>query len=67
MLRHNSEFGGTLYKYDLPVVNTPIMFKTGALAVINEGQGDVRTPNQKLLEELEVDKDTAFESFIIKN
>lgn len=66
-MRHNTEFSGTLFKYDLPVVNTPIMFRKSALAVIGEGEEDVRTSNQKLLELLEVDKDTAFESFIIKN
>lgn len=28
MLRHGEELGGILYKYDLPVVNSPIVFKS---------------------------------------
>jgi len=28
MLRHLEEVGGILYKYDLPVENTPIVFKS---------------------------------------
>lgn len=36
MLRHGEELGGILYKYDLPVVNTPIIFKSMALVVKDE-------------------------------
>lgn len=28
MLKHNVEHAGTLYKYDLPVENKPIIFKS---------------------------------------
>lgn len=28
MLKHNIEYGGILYKYDLPIENQPIMFKS---------------------------------------
>ena len=28
MLRHNEEFSGLLYKYDLPIENRPIEFKS---------------------------------------
>ena len=64
-LRHNTEVGGTIYKYDLPVENVPISFKsTSALTVQDEAVE--QTSTQALFQELECDKDTAFESFIIK-
>ena len=28
MLKHNEEHGGMLYKYDLPVENTPVVFRS---------------------------------------
>lgn len=28
MLRHGEEYSGILYKYDLPIVNQPIVFKS---------------------------------------
>lgn len=28
MLKHEEEFGGILYKYDLPVINRPAIFKS---------------------------------------
>ena len=28
MLKHGEEFGGIVYKYDLPIVNTPISFRS---------------------------------------
>lgn len=62
MLRHDEEFGGMLYKYDLPVLNQPILFRS-ALIVADE------IPNtivENLLESLEVDKETSYESFVIK-
>ena len=65
-LRHNTEVGGVIYKYDLPTDNTPIAFKSvAALATANEEE--MSTPTQTLMEELDCDKDTAFESFIIKH
>jgi hypothetical protein len=27
-LKHNEEHGGMLYKYDLPIENSPILFKS---------------------------------------
>jgi hypothetical protein len=36
MLKHEEEFGGVLYKYDLPVVNAPIIFKSMQLALRDE-------------------------------
>jgi hypothetical protein len=62
MLKHGEEIGGILYKYDLPVENTPIVFKSQI--VLKEDI--INTPTENLLEKLEVDKDTAYESFIIK-
>ena len=55
-----------IYKYDLPVENIPITFKNAkALALAKEEE--MNTPMQTLMEELDCDKDTAFESFIIKH
>ena len=65
MLKHNEDVGGTLFKYDLPVENLPIAFKSEA--ALMEIQEQDETPLQKLFEELDCDKDTAFESFIIKH
>ena len=66
-LRHNEEVAGMVYKYDLPVENSKIAFKNaGALVATGEEESEV-TPNQALMDELECDKDTAFESFIIKH
>ena len=62
MLKHNQEHGGILYKYDLPVENLPITFKS-QLMVKEEIPN---TPTENLFEQLEIDKDTAYESFIIK-
>lgn len=62
MLKHGEEIGGILYKYDLPVLNTPIVFRSQI--VVKEDV--INTPTENLLEKLEVDKDTAYESFIIK-
>lgn len=65
MLRHNADFNGVLYKYDLPIVNEPIIFRNqSSLQLLEESQ--TLTANENLLNKLEVDKDTAFESFIIK-
>ena len=64
-LRHNREFNGTLFKYDLPVTNSPIVFRGGDLITLDEAEE--ATPNERLMDQLECDKDTAFESFIIKH
>lgn len=64
-LRHNQEVAGVIYKYDLPVENIPIGFRNAkALALAKEQ--DMATTTSNLMEELDCDKDTAFESFIIK-
>ena len=65
-LKHNEDVGGMIYKYDLPVENTPIAFKNAAALVLAEEE-EIDTPTQNLMNELDCDKDTAFESFIIKH
>lgn len=62
MLKHEEEIGGVLYKYDLPVENTPIIFRSQIMVK----EDLINTPTENLMEKLEVDKDTAYESFIIK-
>jgi len=61
-LIHNVEHSGVIYKYDLPVVNQPIQFR-GDLVVKEEVEN---TPVENLMEHLSVDKETAYESFIVK-
>lgn len=62
MLKHNEDVGGMLYKYDLPIENQPIIFKSAL--VVKE---DVKsTALENIFEQLEIDKETAYESFIIK-
>lgn len=63
MLRHNEENGGTLYKYDLPVENKPIEFKS---QLIIREESVPNTAVENLFDSLEIDKDTAYESFVIK-
>lgn len=62
-LLHGEE-GGMIYKYDLPVLNMPIVFHN-KLATIDESK-ELTTETQELFELLDCDKDTAYESFIIK-
>lgn len=62
MLKHNVEHAGILYKYDLPIENRPIIFKS-SLVVKEDAEN---TALENLCETLEVDKDTSYESFIIK-
>lgn len=39
MLRHNSDFNGVLYKYDLPIINEPIIFRNqSSLQLAEESQ-----------------------------
>ena len=66
LLRHQEDFNGILYKYDLPIINTSIVFKSNALVVQDE-EADVNTTTENLFNELDCDKDTAFESFIVKH
>ena len=65
-LRHNEDVGGMIYKYDLPVENLPITFKNAAALIAAKAE-EINTPSMNLMEELDCDKDTAFESFIIKH
>ena len=65
-LRHNEEYAGMIYKYDLPVENLPITFKNAKALALSQEEAMV-TPTMKLFEELDCDRDTAFESFIIKH
>lgn len=64
-LRHNQEIAGVIYKYDLPVENIPIGFRNAKALALAKDQ-DMSTATSNLMEELDCDKDTAFESFIIK-
>ena len=66
MLKHREDAGGMLYKYDLPVENKPIVFKSKEALALVEKETEL-TPLQKLFDELDCDKDTAFESFIVKH
>ena len=66
MLKHQEETGGMLYKYDLPVENQAIVFKSKQALALMEKKPEL-TSLQSLFKELDCDKDTAFESFIIKN
>lgn len=58
--------GGIVFKYDLPTENKPIAFKSAAALVLTE-EREVNTVTMNLMDELDCDKDTAFESFIIKH
>lgn len=62
MLKHQEEFGGILYKYDLPVENRPAVFKSLQIIPVEEEP----TALLNLYEKLEIDKDTSYESFVIK-
>ena len=64
-LRHNEEVAGQVFKYDLPIENIPIAFKNAAALILSE-EKEIITPTQNLMDELDCDKDTAFESFSIK-
>jgi hypothetical protein len=60
-LLHGEE-GGMIFKYDLPVINLEIKFHN-ALVPVSETP---LTTTEKLFEMLDCDKDTAYESFMIK-
>jgi len=53
-----------VYKYDLPVVNSPIKFHNQLVPVNEEDLAPTQV--QKLFEILDCDKETAYESFMIK-
>lgn len=56
MLRHNTDFGGELYKYDLPVANRPIVFRSqNALITAEEAGVSALTATETLMEELGCD------------
>ena len=55
-----------MYKYDLPLENEPIQFKNQT-ALMEADKIIEPTPVENLYDMLEIDKDTAFESFIIKH
>jgi len=61
---HNEEIEGTIYKYDLPIENKPIQFRN-ALMLIDDDQ-ETSTPVLNLYEELELDKDSSYEQYVIK-
>ena len=60
----HGEDGGMVYKYDLPVVNLPIQFHNKLIAL--DSETELQTQMEKIFELLECDKDTAYESFMIK-
>ena len=66
MLRHNEDVGGTIFKYDLPVGNASIVFKSMQALMIGD-EAEEMTSTENLFDQLECDKDTAFESFIVKH
>ncbi len=49
VLRHKEEFEGTIYKYDLPVQNAPIVFKRLAALALLEKEVEL-TPVQKMMD-----------------
>jgi len=66
LIKHNEDVGGMIFKYDLPVENAGITFKSQqALALKEEVLPDTSCEN--LFDKLECDKDTAFEGFIVKH
>ena len=58
---------GKIYKYGLLVSNEAIKFKNGAGLITQEEEKEANTTTENLLDLLECDKDTAFESFIVKH
>ena len=65
-IRQNQEIGGKMYKYDLPLENEAITFKSQSALMLADKIIE-STPVENLYEMLEIDKDSAFESFIIKH
>jgi len=63
-LLHGQE-GDMIYKYDLPVVNLPMKLRNNQLMVQKE-EKEAQTQVQQLFDILDCDKDTAYESFVIK-
>ena len=63
MLKHNEEYAGVIYKYDLPVENTRIMFKSQLMNIEKEISN---TAVENLYEALELDKESSYEGFVIK-
>ncbi len=61
-LKHNTDISGVYYKYDLPAVNVPAEFKSQLIVA----EDIPATAVENLLEKLEVDMETAYESFVIK-
>ena len=66
-IRQTSELGGKMYKYDLPMENEPILFKSQSSLMTADEKALENTVTENLYEMLEIDKDTAYESFIIKH
>ena len=61
------EVNGKVYKYGLLLSNEPINFKNGEGLITQEEEKEANTVTENLLDMLECDKDTAFESFIVKH
>lgn len=57
---------GKLFKYELPVINEEISFRSKA-ALVKAEEKETLTFTEKLFDVLECDKDTAYESFVIKH
>ena len=64
MLLHNEEYGGIIYKYDLPIQNQPVKFRSQLLTTMDENL--INTSVENLYSALDIDKDTSYESFTIK-
>ena len=65
-LRVAEDVGGKMFKYDLPLENEPILFKSKSALMVQD-QALEPTAVENLYDVLEMDKDTAFETFIIKH
>lgn len=66
LLRHNTDFNGILFKYDLPTLNQAIVFRSAQNALQSMENQETLTATESLLQNLACDKDTAFEAFVIK-
>jgi len=61
---HHKEVEGVLYKYDLSVENKPLQFKNQLMIIDDEV--DMQTPMLNLFDELEIDKESSYEQYVIK-
>jgi hypothetical protein len=53
-IAHNTVIEGTIYKYDLPIENRPILFRNQLMVI--DAEQDTTTPMMNLFDKLEMDK-----------